>query len=105
MLFRSIYDILDEIDFKVVNKDMECVKMYASNKVVEIYLFIEVKGERIFEYYPKYYERYKGSFNKEAVEATVKDILNDVEIEIKEQTGIKYIISNAEKEWKDKYGI
>ena len=101
----NIYDILEEIDFKVVNEDIECLEMWESNKVVEIYLYIDVKGERIFEYYPKYYERYKGSFNKEAVEATVKDILNDVEREIKEQTGIKYIISNAEKEWKDSYGI
>ena len=101
----NIYDVLEEIDFKVVNENIECVNMYANNKVVEIYLFIEVKGERIFEYYPKYYEIYKGSFNKEAVKATVKDILNDVDREIKEQTGVKYIISKAEKEWKDKYGI
>ena len=43
--------------------------------------------------------------SSDLVEATVKDILNDVEREIKEQTGIKYIISNAEKEWKDRYGI
>ena len=98
----NIYDILDEIDFKVVNEDMECVNMYANNKVVEIYLFIEVKGERIFEYYPKYYEIYKGKFNKEAVKATVKDILNDVDREIKEQTGIKYIVSKAELEWSKK---
>lgn len=95
----DIHDILNEIDFKVVNKNIECVKMYAGNKVVDVYLFIEVKNERIFEYYPKYYEIYKGSFNNEAVEATVKDILNDVEREVKEQTGIKYIISKAEKEW------
>ena len=101
----NIYDILEEIDFKVVNEDIECLEMWESNKVVEIYLYIDVKGERIFEYYPKYYEIYKGSFNKEAVEATVKDILNDVDREIKEQTGVKYVISKAEKEWKDKYGI
>ena len=40
---------------------------------------------------------------EDAVKATVKDILNDLDREIKEQTGIKYIISDAEKEWKDKY--
>lgn len=101
----NIYDILDEIDFKVVNKDIECIKMYASNTVAEIYLYIEVKGERIFEYYPKYYEIYKGSFNKEAVEVTVKDILNDVDREIKKQTGINYIVSKAELEWSKENGI
>lgn len=95
----NIYDILKEIDFKVVNEDIERVEMWASNKIVELELFIKVKDERIFEYRPKYYEIYKGNFNKEAVEATVKDILNDVERELREQTGIKYMVSKAEKEW------
>lgn len=100
----NIYDILKEIDFKVVNEDIERVEMWASNKIVELELFIKVKDERIFEYRPKYYEIYKGNFNKEAVEATVKDILNDVERELREQTGIKYMVSKAEKEWvKDKF--
>lgn len=101
----NIYDILNEIDFKVVNEDLECVEMYASNKIIHLNFFIRDKDEIIFDYSPKYYERYKGSFNKEAVKATVIDILNDLDREIKEQTGIKYIISKSEKEWKDKYGI
>ena len=95
----NIYDILNEIDFKVVDENIECVEMWASNKIVELYLFIEVKGDKIFEYEPKYYEIYKGNFNKEAVEVTVKDILNDVDRELREQTGIKYMVSKAEKEW------
>ncbi len=100
----NIYDILEEIDFKVVDENIERVEMWASNKIVELELFIKVKDERIFEYRPKYYEIYKGNFNKEAVEATVKDILNDVERELREQTGIKYMVSKAEKEWvKDKF--
>ena len=100
----NIYDILEEIDFKVVDENIECVEMWASNKIVELELFIKVKGKRIFEYKPKYYEIYKGKFNKEAVEVTVKDILNDVERELREQTGIKYMVSKAEKEWiKDKF--
>ena len=101
----NIYDILYELDFKVVDKDLECIKMYEGSTVAELYLFIEVKGERIFEYYPKYHEIYKGSFNKEAVEATVKDILNDVNREIKKQTGINYIVSKAELEWSKENGI
>lgn len=100
----NIYDILEEIDFKVVDENIERVEMWASNKIVELELSIKVKDERIFEYRPKYYEIYKGNFNKEAVEATVKDILNDVERELREQTGIKYMVSKAEKEWvKDKF--
>lgn len=100
----NIYDILNEIDFEVVDENIERVEMWASNKIVELELFIKVKDERIFEYRPKYYEIYKGNFNKEAVEATVKDILNDVERELREQTGIKYMVSKAEKEWvKDKF--
>ena len=95
----NIYDILEEIDFKVVDENIERVEMWANNKIVELELFIKVKDERIFEYRPKYYEIYKGNFNKEAVEATVKDILNDVERELREQTGIKYMVSKAEKEW------
>lgn len=95
----NIYDILNEIDFKVVDENIECVEMWESNKIVELYLFIEVKGDKIFEYEPKYYEIYKGNFNKEAVEVTVKDILNDVERELREQTVIKYMVSKAEKEW------
>lgn len=100
----NIYDILEEIDFEVVDENIECIKLYGSNNVVDVHLFIEIKGEMIFEYSPKYYEIYKGNFNKEAVEVTVKDILNDVERELKEQTGIKYMVSKAEKEWiKDKF--
>ena len=95
----NIYDILEEIDFKVVDENIERVEMWANNKIVELELFIKVKDERIFEYRPKYHEIYKGNFNKEAVEATVKDILNDVERELREQTGIKYMVSKAEKEW------
>lgn len=101
----NIYDILNEIDFKIVNEDLEWDEMYASNKRVHLNFFIRDKDEIIFDYSPKYYERYKGSFNKEAVKATVIDILNDLDREIKEQTGIKYIVSKSEKEWKDKYGI
>ena len=101
----NIYDILEEIDFKVVNKELEFVKFYDSNRVVHINFYIKHKGEVIFDYSPSYYEIYKGNFNEDAVKATVKDILNDLEREIKKQAGIKYIISDAEKEWKDKYGI
>ena len=101
----NIYDILEEIDFKLVNKELEFIKFYDSGKTVHINFYIKHKGEVIFDYSPRYYEIYKGKFNKEAVKATVKDILNDLDREIKEQTGIKYIISNAEKEWKYKYGI
>ena len=101
----NIYDILNEIDFEVVDENIECLKLYGNNKIVDVFLFIEVEGERIFEYKPKYYEIYKGNFNKEAVEVTVKDILNDVKRELREQTGIKYMVSKAEKEWKDSYGI
>ncbi|WWT40303.1 hypothetical protein [Staphylococcus phage PT1-4] len=100
----NIYDILEEINFEVVDENIECLKLYGNNKLVDVHLFIEIKGEMIFEYRPKYYEIYKGNFNKEAVEVTVKDILNDVERELKEQTGIKYMVSKAEKEWiKDKF--
>lgn len=101
----DIYDILEEIDFKLVNKELEFIKFYDSGKTVHINFYIEHKDEFIFNYSPRYYEIYKGNFNEDAVKATVKDILNDLDREIKEQTGIKYIISNAEKEWKDKYGI
>lgn len=101
----NICDILNEIDFKVVDENIECIEVYSNNKVAIVHLFIEVKGEKIFEYSPKYYEIYKGNFNKEAVEVTVKDILNDVDRELREQTGIKYMVSKAEKEWKDNYGI
>ena len=101
----NIYDILEEMDFTVVNEDLECVKMYDSNKIACLNFFIKDKGDIIFDYSPRYNEIYKGSFNKEAVEATVKDILNDLDREIKEQTGIRYIISKSEIEWKDKYGV
>lgn len=101
----DIYDILNEIDFKIVNKELEFVKFYGDNRVVHINFYIEHKDEFIFNYSPRYYEIYKGNFNEDAVKATVKDILNDLDREIKEQTGVKYIISKAEKEWKDKYGI
>ena len=101
----NIYDILEEIDFKLVNKELEFVKVYDSNRVAHLNFYIEHKGEVIFDYSPSYYEIYKGNFNEDAVKATVKDILNDLDREIKEQAGIKYIISDAEKEWKDKYGI
>lgn len=101
----NIYDILEEIDFKLVNKELEFVKFYDSGKTVHINFYIEHKDEFIFNYSPRYYEIYKGNFNEDAVKATVKDILNDLDREIKEQTGVKYIISEAEKEWKDKYGI
>ncbi len=102
----NIYDILEEINFKVVNEDLEMVKMYRSDcigKRIEFSIYKD--NEKIFEYSPNYAERYKGNFNKEAVKATVKEILDDLDREIKEQTGVKYIISEAEKEWKDKYGI
>lgn len=101
----NIYEILEEIDFKLVNKGLEFIKFYDSNNIAHINFFIKHNGEVIFDYNPKYYEIYKGNFNEDAVKATVKDILNDLDREIKEQTGIKYIISNAEKEWKDSYGI
>lgn len=101
----NIYDILEEIDFKLVNKELEFIKFYDSGKTVHINFYIEHKDEFIFNYSPRYYEIYKGNFNEDAVKATVKDILNDLDREIKEQTGVKYIISEAEKEWKDKYGI
>lgn len=101
----NIYDILEEIDFKLVNKELEFIKVYDSGKAVHINFYIEHKDEFIFNYSPRYYEIYKGNFNEDAVKATVKDILNDLDREIKEQTGVKYIISKAEKEWKDKYGI
>lgn len=101
----NIYEILEEIDFKLVNKGLEFIKFYDSNKIAHINFFIKHNGKVIFDYNPKYYEIYKGNFNEDAVKATVKDILNDLDREIKEQTGIKYIISNAEKEWKDNYGI
>ena len=101
----NIYDILEEIDFKLVNKELEFVKFYDSGNTVHISFYIEHKDEYIFNYSPRYYEIYKGNFNEDAVKATVKDILNDLDREIKEQTGVKYIISEAEKEWKDKYGI
>lgn len=101
----NIYDILEEIDFKVVNKELEFVNFYGNNRVVHINFYIEHKDEFIFNYSPRYYEIYKGNFNEDAVNATVKDILDDLDREIKEQTGVKYIISKAEKEWKDKYGI
>lgn len=101
----NIYDILEEIDFKIVNKELEFIKVYDSGNTVHINFYIEHKDEFIFNYSPRYYEIYKGNFNEDAVKATVKDILDDLDREIKEQTGIKYIISDAEKEWKDKYGI
>lgn len=101
----NIYDILEEIDFKLVNKELEFIKFYDSGKTGHINFCIEHKGEVIFDYSPRYYEIYKGNFNEDAVKATVKDILNDLDREIKEQTGVKYMISDAEKEWKDKYGI
>ena len=101
----NIYDILEEIDFKIVNKELEFIKVYDSGNTVHINFYIKHKDEVIFDYSPRYYEIYKGNFNEDAVKATVKDILDDLDREIKEQTGIKYIISDAEKEWKDKYGI
>lgn len=101
----NIYDILEEIDFKIVNKELEFIKVYDSGRTVHINFYIKHKDEAIFDYSPRYYEIYKGNFNEDAVKATVKDILDDLDREIKEQTGIKYIISDAEKEWKDKYGI
>src|SRR5699024_2343263 len=101
----NIYDILEEIDFNLVNKELEFVKVHDSNREVHLNFYIKHNGEVIFNYNTKYYEIYKGNFNEDAVKATVKDILNDLDRKIKEQTGIKYIISNAEKEWKDSYGI
>src|SRR5699024_6118057 len=101
----NIYDILEEIDFNLVNKELEFVKVYVSNRVVHLNFYIKHNGEVIFDYILKYYAIYNGNFNEDAVKATEKDILNDLDREIKEQTGIKYIISNAEKEWKDSYGI
>ena len=98
----NIYDILEEIDFKVVNKELEFVKFYDSGKTVHINFYIKHKDEVIFDYSPRYYEIYKGNFNEDAVKVTVKDILNDLDREIKEQTGIKYIVSKAELEWSKK---
>ena len=95
----NIYDILENVDFKVVNEDLTYEIVYASDRVSAVLFSICHNDEKIFEYSPNYIERYEGSFNKEAVEVTVKDILDDLDKEIKEQIGIKYIISNAESEW------
>lgn len=100
----NIYDILEEMDFKVVNDDLMYERVYGGERVALV-IFTIYDGELIFQYSPNYTERYKGNFNKEAVEATVKDILNDLDREIKEQTGLKYIVSSAEKEWKDNHGV
>ncbi len=44
----NIYDILEEIDFNLVNKELEFVKVYDSNRVVHLNFYIKHNGEVIF---------------------------------------------------------
>ena len=57
----NIYDILEEIDFKIVNKELEFIKVYDSGRTVHINFYIKHKDEAIFDYSPRYYEIYRCS--------------------------------------------